>query len=126
MSKQSSPRRVADDEARAVLKNVRISPQKLNLVAGLIRGHHVSRALEMLQFSRKRISGEVFKLLVSAISNAENNHGLDIDNLFVAEASVGKAIVMKRSHARGRGRSGKIMKPFSHMNIVVKEVKGIA
>lgn len=109
------------NEARAVLRNVRISPQKLNLIAGLIRGCHVMTALDKLEFSKKRASKDVHKLLMSAISNAENNHGLDIDNLFVAEASVGKGVVMKRFQPRARGRAGRIMKPFSHLNIVVRE-----
>ena len=126
MGKQSAPRRLAVNEAGATLKNLRISPQKLNLVAELIRGRHVSEALDRLEFSKKRISKDVFKVLVSAISNAENNHGLDIDDLYVKEASVGKAMVLKRFHARARGRGAKILKPFSHLNIVVQEQKGTA
>ncbi|MCC3860430.1 50S ribosomal protein L22 [Emcibacteraceae bacterium Y4] len=102
---------------------VRISPQKLNLVAGLIRGLKVEKALANLTFSKKRISTDVKKLLESAIANAENNHGLDVDNLVVAEASVGKAMVMKRFRARARGRGAKILKPFSNMRIVVREVE---
>lgn len=126
MGKKSAPRRLADNEAMARIKNLRISPQKLNLVAGLIRGRHVSDALNILEFSKKRISKDVFKALVSAISNAENNHGLDIDDLYVKEASVGKGMVMKRFHARARGRGARILKPFSHLNIIVHEQKGTA
>jgi large subunit ribosomal protein L22 len=126
MSKQKTPRRFASNEAHASLCNLRGSPRKLNLVAGLIRGRHVSEALNVLSFSKKRIAQNVYKLLVSAISNAENNHGLDIDALYVAEASVGKGMVMKRFHARARGRGARILKPFSHINIVVREQKGNA
>ncbi|WP_274757316.1 50S ribosomal protein L22 [Pseudemcibacter aquimaris] len=123
MGKKSAPRRLADNEAKAELRMVRISPQKLNLVAGLIRGLKVEKALANLTFSKKRISTDVKKLLESAIANAENNHGLDVDNLVVAEASVGKAMVMKRFRARARGRGAKILKPFSNMRIVVREVE---
>ncbi len=123
MGKKSAPRRLADNEANAVLHMVRISPQKLNLVAGLIRGMKVEKALANLTFSKKRISEDVKKLLESAIANAENNHGLDVDSLVVAEASVGKALVMKRFRARARGRGAKILKPFSRMRIVVREVE---
>ena len=123
MGKKSSPRRLADNEANAVLHMVRISPQKLNLVAGIIRGLKVDKALANLTFSKKRISADVKKLLESAIANAENNHGLDVDNLVVAEASVGKALVMKRFRARARGRGAKILKPFSRMRIVVRQVE---
>jgi large subunit ribosomal protein L22 len=105
------------------LHMVRISPQKLNLVAGIIRGLKVDKALANLTFSKKRISADVKKLLESAIANAENNHGLDVDNLVVAEASVGKALVMKRFRARARGRGAKILKPFSRMRIVVRQVE---
>src|SRR5689334_10969422 len=104
MSKKPAPRRLSATEAKATLRNLRISPQKLNLIAGLIRGKHVSSALDLLSFSKRRAAQDVYKVLVSAISNAENNHGLDIDSLFVAEASVGKGLVMKRFHARARGR----------------------
>src|SRR4029078_9160851 len=104
----------------------RISPQKLNLVAGLIRGKKVASALADLQFSRKRIAVDVKKCLESAIANAENNHDLDVDDLVVAEAFVGKAIVMKRFHARGRGRAGGILKPFSNLTIVVREIEASA
>jgi large subunit ribosomal protein L22 len=123
VGKKSSPRRLADNEANAVLHMVRISPQKLNLVAGIIRGLKVDKALANLTFSKKRISADVKKLLESAIANAENNHGLDVDNLVVAEASVGKALVMKRFRARARGRGAKILKPFSRMRIVVRQVE---
>ena len=121
MGKPKAPRRLADNEARAVTKTIRISPQKLNLVAAMIRGKKVSVALSDLEFSRKRISGTVKKTLESAIANAENNHDLDVDALIVAEAYVGKSIVMKRFMARGRGRASRIVKPFSHLTIVVRE-----
>ncbi|WP_309086503.1 50S ribosomal protein L22 [Chelativorans sp.] len=123
MGKAKAPRRLADNEARAVLRTIRISPQKLNLVAALIRGKKVSAALADLEFSRKRIAGTVRKTLESAIANAENNHNLDVDALVVAEAYVGKSIVMKRFHARGRGRANRIEKPFSNLTIVVREVE---
>ena len=122
MGKPKAPRRLADNEARAVTKTIRISPQKLNLVAAMIRGKKVSAALSDLEFSRKRISDTVKKTLESAIENAENNHDLDVDALIVAEAYVGKSIVMKRFMARGRGRASRIVKPFSHLTIVVREV----
>ena len=122
MSQKSNPRRVAANEARVKLVSVRISPQKLNLVAQSIRGLRVQRALNELEFSRKRIAKDVRKALYSAISNAENNHNLDIDNLIVAEAFVGKGIVMKRFASRARGRSSRIMKPFSELTIVVREL----
>ena len=123
MAKQKQPRRLADNEARAKLRMIRISPQKLNLVAQLIRGKKVDAALADLEFSHKRISGEVKKVLESAIANAENNHNLDIDNLIVSEAYVGKNFVMKRFRARARGRGARILKPFSELTIVVKEVQ---
>ncbi len=122
MGKPKAPRRLADNEARAVTKTIRISPQKLNLVAAMIRGKKVSAALSDLELSRKRISDTVKKTLESAIANAENNHDLDVDALVVAEAYVGKSIVMKRFMARGRGRASRIVKPFSHLTIVVREV----
>ncbi len=122
MSQKTNPRRVAANEARVKLVSVRISPQKLNLVAQSIRGLRVQRALNELEFSRKRIAKDVRKALYSAISNAENNHNLDIDNLVVAEAYVGKGIVMKRFASRARGRSSRIMKPFSELTIVVREL----
>ncbi len=123
MGKKTAPRRIADNEAMAVCKMVRISPQKLNLVAGLIRGKKVERALADLTFSKRRIASDVKKVLESAIANAENNHGLDVDSLVVAEASVGKSLVMKRFRPRARGRTGKILKPFSRIRILVREVE---
>lgn len=123
MGKKSSPRRIADNEALAICKMVRISPQKLNLVAGLIRGKKVEKALADLTFSKKRIAADVKKVLESAIANAENNHGLDVDSLVVAEASVGKSLVMKRFRPRARGRTGKILKPFSRIRILVRQVE---
>jgi large subunit ribosomal protein L22 len=122
MGKPKSPRPVADNEARAVARMLRISPQKLNLVAALIRGKKAARALADLEFSRKRISDEVRKTLQSAIANAENNHSLDVDALVVAEAFVGNSIRMKRFHARGRGKASRIERPFAHLTIVVREV----
>ncbi len=126
MSKPKRERRLADTEAKAVARMIRISPQKLNLVAALIRGKKVASALADLQFSRKRVAGDVKKCLESAIANAENNHDLDVDALIVAEAHVGKSIVMKRFTPRGRGRSGRIFKPFSHLTIVVRQVEASA
>ncbi|MEP3889773.1 MAG: 50S ribosomal protein L22 [Hellea sp.] len=123
MAKTKNPRRVGDNEARAKLRMIRISPQKLNLVAQLIRGKKVGTALSDLEFSHKRISGDVRKCLESAIANAENNHGLDIDSLIVSEAYVGKNLVMKRFRARARGRGARILKPFSELTIVVREVE---
>ena len=122
MGKSTNPRRVGATEARAKVVNLRTSPRKLNLVAASIRGLPVQRALNELQFSPKRIAIEVRKALYSAISNAENNHSLDIDNLVVAEAFVGKNLVMKRFSARARGRASRIMKPFSEITIVVREL----
>jgi len=126
MSKKARPRSLADNEAKAVARMLRISPQKLNLVAQLIRGKKVASALADLEFSRKRIARDVRKCLQSAIANAENNHDLDIDDLVVAQAHVGKGLVIKRFHPRGRGRAGKIMKPFSHLTIVVRQVEASA
>ena len=123
MSKTAHPRALPDNEAKAVARMLRVSPQKLNLLAQLIRGKKVSIALADLEFSRKRIAHEVRKCLQSAIANAENNHDLDVDDLVVAHAHVGKGLVIKRFHARGRGRAGKVMKPFSHLTIVVREVE---
>ena len=123
MGKAKAPRRLADNEARAVLRTIRVSPQKLNLVAAMIRGKKVATALADLEFSRKRIAGTVLKTLESAIANAENNHDLDVDALVVAEAYVGKSITMKRFHTRGRGRASRIEKPFAHLTIVVREVE---
>ena len=126
MGKVSMPRRLAENEARAVARNLRISPQKLNLVAATIRGKKVASALADLSFLQKRIAREVKKTLESAIANAENNHDLDVDELVVAEAFVGKGLVMKRWRPRARGRMGRIMKPFSQLTIVVREVEGAA
>lgn len=123
MSKPKTERALSDKEAKSLTRMIRISPQKLNLVAGLIRGKKVSSALAELTFSRKRIAGTVKKALESAVANAENNHELDVDNLVVAEAFVGKALVMKRFHARARGRAGRVEKPFSNLTIVVREVE---
>ncbi len=122
MAKTKNPRREADNEARAKLRMIRISPQKLNLLAQLIRGKKVEKALADLEFSPKRIASDVKKVLESAIANAENNHGLDIDSLIVAEAYVGKNLVMKRFRARARGRGAQILKPFSELTIIVREV----
>jgi len=121
MSKQKAPRRVAENEALAVGNSIRGSAQKLNLVAGLIRGKKAEEAMNILSFSRKAMAQDVRKVLASAIANAENNHNLDVDALVVAEASVGKSITMKRWHARGRGRSTRILKPFSRLRVVVRE-----
>ena len=123
MGKAKTERRLADNEAQAVARTLRISPQKLNLVAEMIRVKKVETALAELEFSRKRISDQVRKTLQSAIANAENNHDLDVDSLIVAEAYVGKSIVMKRFRVRGRGRSSRILKPFAHLTIVVREVE---
>jgi len=122
MGKAKTPRALPDNEAQAVARMIRISPQKLNLVAGLIRGKKVATALAELEFSRKRIAREVKKCLESAIANAENNHSLDVDDLVVKEAFVGKALVLKRFHARARGRGARILKPFANLTIVVREV----
>ena len=126
MSKAKTPRALPDSEAKAVCRMIRVSPQKLNLVAQLIRGKAVDKALADLQFSRKRIAVDVKKTLESAIANAENNHGLDVDDLVVAEAFVGKALVMKRFSPRARGRAGRIEKAFSNLTIVVREVAAAA
>ena len=123
MGKQKRERTLKDTEARAVLRMLRTSPQKLNLVAAQIRGKNVDRALAELAFSRKRIAIPVRKALESAIANAENNHGLDTDALVVSEAFVGKALVMKRFKPRACGRGARIEKPFSHLTIVVREVE---
>ena len=121
MGKQSKPRVLQDNEAMAYAKQIRVSPQKLNLVAQTIRGKSCEAALAELQFSQRRVSGEVKKLLESAIANAENNHQLDVDRLFVAEATVGKSFVMKRWRPRARGRVGRIEKPFSNLRVIVRE-----
>ena len=126
MGKASTPRALADTEAKAVMRNIRISPQKLNLVAQLIRGKKVATALADLEFSQKRIADDVKKTLESAIANAENNHSLDVDDLVVAQAFVGKALVMKRFAARARGRGTRIEKPFSHLTIIVRQVSEAA
>jgi large subunit ribosomal protein L22 len=122
MSKQAKPRALGDHEAKAIVRMLRVSPQKLNLLAQLIRGKKVAVALADLEFSRKRISTEVRKALESAIANAENNHSLDVDDLVVGEAWVGKDMVMKRFSPRARGRAGRIEKPFSNLTIIVREV----
>lgn len=121
MGKASAPRRVADNEALAVGTTIRGSAQKLGLVAALIRGKKAEDALNILKFSTKGMAEDVRKVLASAIANAENNHNLDVDSLIVAEASVGKALTMKRFMARGRGKSSQIIKPFSRLRIVVRE-----
>jgi large subunit ribosomal protein L22 len=126
MGKSARGRDLADNEAKAVSRMLRVSPQKLNLVAQLIRGKKVASALADLQFSRKRIAKDVRKCLESAIANAENNHDLDVDDLVVAEAHVGKALVIKRFTPRGRGRVGRIFKPFANLTIVVREVEAKA
>jgi len=122
MGQTSNAPRIAENEARAVIRSLRTSPQKLNLVAQSIRGKKVGEALNVLTFSKRRIAQHVKKLLESAIANAENNHQLDVDQLIVAEATVGKALVLKRFRPRARGRTGKILKPFSRMTIVVREI----
>ncbi len=121
MGKPKAERRLPENQVQAVARNLRVSPQKLNLVAAMIRGKKVQTALTELEFSRKRIAGDVRKCLMSAVANAENNHGLDVDDLVVSEAFVGKNLVMKRFHARGRGRSGGIIKPFSQLTVIVRE-----
>ena len=123
MGKEKNPRRVADNEAMAKLRMLRTSPQKLNLVAAMIRGKKVEKALNDLTFSKRRIAVDVKKCLQSAIANAENNHNLDVDELVVAEAFVGKNLVMKRGRPRGRGRYGRILKPFSELTIKVRQVE---
>jgi large subunit ribosomal protein L22 len=125
MSKEKNPRRVADNEAMAKLRMLKTSPQKLNLVAQMIRGKKVDKALADLTFSKKRIAGDVKKCLQSAIANAENNHNLDVDELIVAEAYCGKNLIMKRGRPRARGRFGKIMKPFSEITITVRQVEEV-
>jgi large subunit ribosomal protein L22 len=121
MSKPAAPRKVGDKEALAVGTMIRGSAQKLNLVAGLIRGRKVEEALNILKFSPKAMSEDVYKVLASAVANAENNHNLDVDALVVSEASVGKSITMKRFATRARGRSTRIEKPFSRLRVVVRE-----
>ena len=126
MSKKKHPRTLSDTEAQAVMRTIRVSPRKLNLVAQLIRGKKVATALADLEFSRKRIARDVKKCLESAIANAENNHDLEVDDLVVTEAHVGNGIVMKRFAPRGRGRSGRVFKPFSQLTIVVRQVEASA
>ena len=121
MGKPKHERALGDNEAKAVLSSLRVSPQKLNLVAAMIRGKKVDKALAELEFSRKRIAEDVRKCVKSAVANAENNHHLDPDDLIVAEAFVGKQLVMKRFHARGRGKSSQILKPFSMLTVIVRE-----
>ena len=123
MGKEKNPRRVADNEAMAKLRMLKTSPQKLNLLAGLIRGKKVDRALNDLNFSKKRIAADVKKCLQSAIANAENNHNLDVDELIVSEAYVGKNLTMKRGRPRARGRFGRIIKPFSELTIKVRQLE---
>ena len=123
MGKEKNPRRVADNEAMAQLRMLKTSPQKLNLLAGLIRGKKVDRALNDLTFSKKRIAADVKKCLQSAIANAENNHNLDVDELIVSEAYVGKNLTMKRGRPRARGRFGRIIKPFSEITIKVRQLE---
>lgn len=125
MAKDKNPRRVADNEAQAKTRMLRTSPQKLNLVAALIRGKKVEKALADLTFSKRRIAGDVKKCLQSAIANAENNHNLDVDSLIVAEAWVGKNLIMKRGRPRARGRYGRIMKPFSEITITVRQLDAV-
>ena len=121
MSKQAKPRKLGETECQAVLRNLRISPQKLNLVAQLIRGKKAQTALAELTFNARRIAKDVKKVLQSAIANAENNHQLDVDRLYVSEASVGCSFALKRFHARARGRGARVVKPFSHLRVVVRE-----
>jgi len=121
MGKKAFSRQLVDNEATAIASSIRISPRKLGLIAGLIRGKNIDQALSDLTFSKRRIAGDVKKVLQSAIANAENNHQLDVDRLFVAEAHVGRALVMRRFRARARGRTGSIRKPYSNLVIVVRE-----
>ena len=121
MGKPKRERSLSDSEAQAVARNLRVSPRKLNLVAGLIRGKAVDTALADLEFSRKRIAQDVRKCVMSAVANAENNHGLDVNELVVSEAFVGKNLIMKRFQARGRGRASSIVKPFSQITVIVRQ-----
>jgi large subunit ribosomal protein L22 len=121
MGKVKRERVLSESEAKAVARNLRVSPQKLNLLAQLIRGKKVEIALADLEFSRKRIAKDVRKCVMSAVANAENNHGLDVNDLIVSEAYVGKNLVIRRFHARGRGRMSAIQKPFSQLTVIVKE-----
>jgi large subunit ribosomal protein L22 len=122
MGKPKHPRALGENEAKAIAKNIRVSPQKLNLVAEMIRGKKVNAAIADLEFSRKRVAEHVRKCVISAVANAENNHGLDVDDLIVAEAHVGKNMVLRRFHARGRGKASSIMKPFAQLTVVVRQV----
>jgi large subunit ribosomal protein L22 len=122
MGKAKRERTLDETEARAVARNLRVSPQKLNLVAQMIRGKKVDTALADLEFSRKRIAKDVRKCVMSAVANAENNHGLDVNDLVVTQAHVGKNFSMRRFHARGRGRMSPVEKPFSQLTVIVKEV----
>ena len=126
MGKPSRSRKLSDSQAKAFSKSIRVSPQKLNLVARSIRGKTATGALAQLEFSNRRISNDVKKILQSAIANAENNHQLEVDNLYVSEAFVGKSLTMKRWRPRARGRVGKILKPFSNLTIIVSERKEAA
>jgi large subunit ribosomal protein L22 len=126
MGKPKRERQLAETEAKAVVRNLRVSPQKLNLVAQLIRGKKVDVALADLEFSRKRIAQDVRKCVMSAVANAENNHQLDVNDLVVSQAYVGKNLVMRRFHARGRGKMAPIEKPFAQLTVVVKEVRAPA
>jgi large subunit ribosomal protein L22 len=121
MSKKAHPRRLADSEAKASMRTIQVTPRKVNLLAGLIRGKTAQAAKAELSFSKRRAAGEVLKVLDSAIANAENNHQLDVDKLYVAEASVGRAFALKRFHARARGRGARVQKMWSHLTIVVRE-----
>ncbi|HTT81021.1 MAG TPA: 50S ribosomal protein L22 [Stellaceae bacterium] len=121
MGKQAAPRRLADDEASAFQRALRTSPRKLNLVAQVIRGKPAQAALAELTFSKRRIAHDVKKVLQAAIANAENNHQLDVDRLYVKEATVGRAMIIKRFHTRGRGRSARVEKHFAHLTVVVRE-----
>lgn len=121
MSKKAAERALAPNEAKAVINRLKVSPRKLNLVAGMIRGKDVGTALTQLTFSSKRIAGDVKKALQSAIANAENNHNLSVDDLYVKEAFVGKNLVMKRMHTRGRGKSARVFRPFANLTIIVRE-----
>ena len=126
MGKQKAPPKQASNESRAVLRMYRISGQKLNLLAQQIRGLKVDKAMAELEFSRKRAAGDVLKLLKSAVANADNNHNLDIDSRIVAEAHVGKNLVMKRMHARARGRGVRVEKQFSQLTIVLRDTSAVA
>jgi len=126
MGKPKHPRVLATNEAKAIATNIRISPQKLNLVAEMIRGKKAQAAIADLEFSRKRVAEHVRKCLISAVANAENNHGLDVDDLVVAEAYVGKNMVLKRFHARGRGKASSVMRPFAQITVVVRQVEDVA